>query len=187
MRKYTLLLLAFFVLCGLVPARHSAQQTEFDVRRYGAKCDNSTDDRAAINTANTAAAVNGGTLLIPGKCVVGSNLTIPSNVNLRFALNGQLKPSSTFTVTINGDIEPIQQQIFAGAGTVTFASNKKVPLFSPYWWGATGDGSTDDTAAWTAMFAAIPDGATVGYIPATANYKITSTPVLVGRDRRRVN
>lgn len=50
----------------------------YDVRDYGAKCDGTTDDSAAINAAIAAAAASGGngTVFIPKLCAVTSTITV---------------------------------------------------------------------------------------------------------------
>ena len=98
----------------------------WDAKWSGAVCDNSTDDRSALNTAATAAAVLGGRLVIPGKCVVGSTLTIPANVSVIFENGGQLKPANGIVITFNGGIETGPVQIFGGAGTFTVTDNRKI-------------------------------------------------------------
>ncbi len=48
------------------------------VKQFGAKCDGATDDTAAINAA-LASLTSGGTLLVPGMCVISSALTVSYN------------------------------------------------------------------------------------------------------------
>lgn len=57
---------------------------EFDVRTYGALVDGSTDDRAALLAAMTAAALVNGTVRIPaGTLILSSGVTVPSNVTIK--------------------------------------------------------------------------------------------------------
>ena len=55
----------------------------YDIRAYGAKCDGSTDDTAALNSAFAAVYVaGGGTIMVPhgtGDCLVLGQITIPYN------------------------------------------------------------------------------------------------------------
>jgi glycerophosphoryl diester phosphodiesterase len=69
-----------------------------NVRSYGAKGDGVTDDYAALSAMVTALGSTNATLIVPGPCLVGTNLTIPSNLLVRFEGAGA----------------------FTGAGTVTF-------------------------------------------------------------------
>lgn len=62
----------------------------FDVKKYGAVGDGSTDDAAAIQSAITAASANGGTVLFPpGVYVLPSLLTCKSRHNLSFQGSGK--------------------------------------------------------------------------------------------------
>jgi hypothetical protein len=81
------------------------------------------------------------------------NVTIPANIKL-VAGGGLLSG----TVTVNGEIEDSMSQIFNGA-TLTLGSN--VSFVRPEWFGAVGDGVTDDEAAFNAALTAC-DGAYMG-------------------------
>ena len=56
----------------------------YNVKGYGAKCDDTANDAAAIQAAiNACSAAGGGTVLVPGKCFVGTTtITLPSQVIL---------------------------------------------------------------------------------------------------------
>ena len=94
-------------------------------------------------------------LRVPAGSYSGSGLTIPVNVALRpqkgclFTGNG--------TMTINGPLlcGPWQCFAFTGAGKVIFAATSPQVDFYPEWWGAVGDGVTDDLAALNACRDAI--------------------------------
>jgi hypothetical protein len=85
------------------------------------------------------------TLVIPSSQTVADKVTVPENVSLRFTGAGMLNISSTYTVTINGNLSAPVKQIFSGAGTVAFAPNTPITALYPQWWGVVGNGSTDDT------------------------------------------
>lgn len=111
-----------------------------DARAYG-----TAGSRAAINAAVTAIGSDHRTLYIaPGTWTIDDDVTIPSNVVLRVEKGATLSISTLMTLTINGPIEAGPYQIFSwtGSGAVSFGTN----LDKAYseWWGATGDGSTDD-------------------------------------------
>lgn len=106
----------------------------FDVTTYGAKCDNTTNDATAIQAALTAAgAAGGGTVFIPGKSVVNSTLTVPSNVKIQGASregswlrrttnNILLDFSGTASGTANHNkIQTLQDITLTGNGTSTGA------------------------------------------------------------------
>jgi hypothetical protein len=61
-----------------------------------------------------------------------------------FLQGGSLAVSAGKTVTINGHVDARLHQIFEGAGSVAFGSGSVKEVY-PQWWGAKGDGSTDDT------------------------------------------
>lgn len=66
------------VLCnatGSTAAPTACAKREFDIKDFGAKCDGSTDDSTAINSAEAAAAaVGGGTVTGQGTCAVANGM-----------------------------------------------------------------------------------------------------------------
>ncbi|KHE91338.1 MAG: hypothetical protein K8F52_08865 [Candidatus Scalindua rubra] len=92
-------------------------------------------------------------VLMPGTYTVSTNETVPANISLLFYSGAVISVDSGKTLTIaNGDsIIAGGVQIFSGAGTVDFTVGRPSPV-TPKWWGATGDGSTDDTAALVEAF-----------------------------------
>jgi len=90
------------------------------------------------------------TLLIPKALDISKNITIPNNINLHFEKGGRLTIPAGVTVTINGGVDAGLFQIFkyteTGTGKVTFGQGAVKELY-PQWWGAKGDGKTDDTKA----------------------------------------
>src|SRR6516165_3319527 len=98
MVKFTTLSVLTLVVCA---AAHA--QGTFPVTSYGAKCDGTTDDTAAIQaTLDAAAAAGGGTVTLPGAiCLLNSsnpsshpwdfyNLHIPSGVTLQGTTGSKL-------------------------------------------------------------------------------------------------
>jgi hypothetical protein len=77
---------------------------------------------------------------------VDTSLTVPSNVTLVFSQGSILSINSGVTLTISGGIEAPLLQIFGGYGVVRLSSNRMGQIY-PQWFGAKGDGTTDDTNA----------------------------------------
>jgi len=81
-------------------------------------------------------------IFITNEQAITDNLIIPTNITLTFSQGGSFNISAGKTVTINGHVDAGLYQIFEGTGAV--AGLKKA---HPQWFGATGDGITDDTTA----------------------------------------
>ncbi len=101
---------------------------QFDARSYGVKCDGSTDDTTAMQSAITASM--GGALLLPaGTCVVSSGWTIPDG---SFSIQGagkaltKLYPSTGFPdnsalFNVTGSVAPAAVERKISGLTVDFA------------------------------------------------------------------
>lgn len=100
---------------------------------------NYADLAAAITDISTTETL----LVIDEDVTMDEHVTIPSTLTLRF-ISGKVI-SGPYTLTVNGPIEAGNYQIF---GTDTFVKlGDAVDNASIRWFGATGDGSTDDTTA----------------------------------------
>ena len=134
-----------------------------------------TDTSDALNSIiahiNATELQRGAIYLPPRVYTVKTDITIPSNVHLIFERGAKLSPDSGKTVTIAGTLDAPMSQVFGGSGTVTLSG--VIDKIYPQWWGAKGDGTTDDTAAINAAITAanavttstIATGVTV-YFPA---------------------
>jgi len=105
-----------------------------DIRQY-----------STLSEALTLIGSNEVTLLIAEPFTVEENATVPENICLKFTKGGKLVISAGYTVTINGGIEAGLWQIFDGDGKVT--GSPKIEAVYPEWFGAVGNGVTDDTSA----------------------------------------
>lgn len=82
-----------------------------------------------------------------GTCLIGSDITIPSNVKLVFLNGGMLKPSSGVTVTgSDAKIEAGLTQIFDISDGGSVSGTWDFDILYPEWFGAVGSGTADDTA-----------------------------------------
>lgn len=119
---------------------------------------------------------NKGTVYIPGGTFsILNNLTVPAGVTLSF-WGGVLNVGTGKTLGIDGAIAASDAKIFGGAGTVAWSSTAYRAAASVSWFGATGNGTSDDTAAIQACITAmqaVTSGSTVN-IP-LGTYKVTST------------
>lgn len=152
----------------------------YAAKAYSLKGDGVTDDYAALNTliSTTIAGDDAAIVFYDGDYVIGTNITIPSNITLWFIQGGTLKPSTGKTVTINGAIEAGIQRIFTGAGTIV--GEAKVERVYPQWWGATTGLSSSDSGA--AMNSAINFCVQMTYDPIVtvpAGAYIITTPIVV--------
>jgi hypothetical protein len=98
---------------------------------------------AAVEQAgSTRAAIE-----LPGNHVykLGTSLTIPANLSLRFQPGAEIEVAAARTLTVNGEVRAGKHRIFSGDGDVA-GSLANVSVI-PQWWGARGDGATDDTQA----------------------------------------
>jgi hypothetical protein len=96
--------------------------------------------------AGAVAASSGQTLIVNGVLAVSSNLDVPHDITLRFENGGRLEPATGVTVRIYGPIiAGPGQHIFGGLGTI--AGSPMIEAAYPDWFGAEGDGETDDTLA----------------------------------------
>ena len=107
---------------------------------------------------------------------ITASSTIPSNVTLEFSDAGKLAIGNGVTVTINGEILAGAQQIFALTGTGKAALAGSVSRGDAYaqWWGATGDGTTDDA---TAIQGALNSGIGRLYFP-PGDYRVASALIV---------
>lgn len=93
---------------------------------------------------DTIAGVDETILLPPGTYNFSTSETVPANVTLMIQSGAVINVANSVTVTIDGRIEAGEYQVFSGDGNVTAGSQD---YFLVKWYGATGDGSTNDTAA----------------------------------------
>ncbi|MFA6282365.1 MAG: right-handed parallel beta-helix repeat-containing protein [Candidatus Omnitrophota bacterium] len=121
-----------------------------------------TDMYSAIVAADSSMGSNYGTLsFTTGSYKSSLDITFDSKINLKFNNFSNIAPATSKTITINSpeNIEAgIKQQIFAGAGSVSFATQG---IVYPHWFGAKGDGTSDDSGAFNIMADSLSSGGTI--------------------------
>ena len=161
-------------------------QPVFNVKTYGAVGNGVADDTTAVNNTITAAGGSGTIVFPPGTYNINSNISFPAGVKVRFDAGGIIRPSGSTTITLSNIEATMGQQIFdpSSGGTINpNGGGTPAGKLSVKWWGAKGDGSTDDTNAIQALFTTIGgisnnNALTLHFPAATGFYKITSTLLL---------
>ena len=154
---------------------------------YYAVGNGSTDDSAALIAA---AASGAGIIYFPPNCIckVSNNVTFPKTQTLKFAPGAQLLVDAGKTVFIQGQHKSTidaraDQFLFNGDGYYSFGFQE----YEFKWFGAIGDGTTDDTAgtqrAFNAMMSAPNDiysSTAVKLLIPPGTYNLSYTVTLIG-------
>lgn len=107
--------------------------------------DNLTDNKANFDSLVTAiGATDAEIVFTAGTYSFLDNVTVPANITLNLE-RAIISIANTKTFTINGRIKAGLKQIFTGSGSI--AGTPKVTEIYPEWFGAVGDGVTDDYTA----------------------------------------
>ena len=145
------------------PAGGSGIATVVD---HGAVGNGTTDDRAAIATADAA-----GDVIFPRRTYrVSSNITL-SNAAV-FLPGAKLSIDSGVVVTFGKPISAGMEQIFTGSGTVAFTRSQDARA---EWWGAIADNSTACRAAIQAADDALALGSRI--LLAEGTYSVDTTTI----------
>jgi hypothetical protein len=118
------------------------------------------------------------TLRVPrGTYSLTADLTVPANITLAPERGAVFNIATGITLTLNGGlVAASNQQVFScvGTGKVKFGRGSVKELY-PQWWGAKGDGVTDDTAALqAAVDCAVASRIPRVFVP-SGTYKLTDT------------
>jgi hypothetical protein len=116
-----------------------------NVKNFDAVGDGANDDSSALSLAISSA--NGLVLIIPsGIYRIADDVTVSTGTNIWFANGAKISIDSGKKLTIAGTLTAGGHQIFTGSGTVDINKGSCEKIM-PQWWGAVGDGTTDDTTA----------------------------------------
>jgi hypothetical protein len=140
----------------------------------GAAGDGVTNDYLAIyNAQQRAIALGVGLYFPPGRYNYGTGLTF--TVPVTFAPGAVLAPTTAYQTTFNAPINALPVQIFSStlASAQYVSINGLTPFVYAEWFGALGNGSTDDSTAINAALACISSGGIVQLL--ARPYKIAST------------
>lgn len=114
-----------------------------------------------LSEAVSAAGSSQATIIVVDNQSLSSDLTVPRNVTLKFAGQGQATLSTGVTLTIAGRLEAELRTIFSTTGTVSFSGNDLITRIYPQWWGASGASGASSTTNTTAINAAITAADTI--------------------------
>ena len=125
---------------------------DIDVKAIGAKGDGSTDDKQAIQNAIQAASASASKRLVftPGQYKLGRvQLQFPADVTVVFQQGATLLCTLQTQLSFDGVVKAGNYQIFKD---IVSLKMKSVVAGNPMWFGAKGDGTTNDTNAFKTAF-----------------------------------
>jgi hypothetical protein len=160
----------------------------YDAISWGAVGNGSTDDHSAIQDmidAIVAGGTNEAIVFSTGTYKIEATMSIPAVVSLSFQDGAMLQIEAGYTVTILGNFSGMNQ-LFSGAGTVSFTGNHHIKEVYPEWWGAVADGTTDDKVAIQSAADAAWTCQGMLYLKNGDGYAISGTvtiPVLIDMDQ----
>jgi hypothetical protein len=154
--------------------------SDISAMQTGAKGNNTDDDTDAIEEAvNIASDSNKRLFFDNGIYVIDGSITIPSTTSVVFDEGAKLYLGKDAVVTFNARIIARDQMLFDGEGVVRINTETSG---NPVWFGAKGDGVSDDTSAFEKAFRsfdelALPyteEGYVITSLSAFKNMSITS-------------
>jgi len=111
-----------------------------------------------FETAVTKIGTDNVRLIVSSAASIANDCTINANTTLDIPSKGRtLTIADTKTLIINGSFSAGLYQVFSGDGSVSFGTSPVINVY-PEWWGAKGDGTTNDYAALNACKDAASEG-----------------------------
>jgi parallel beta-helix repeat protein len=156
----------------------SKLQESISIKDFGAVCNGVANDTVAVQAAITAIGSNKVTLLIPGPTLVTTALTFGSNTELLFNESGMI------IGTAGTELIQSQQQIIAGIHPIFSNCYPRTTVSQtvyPEWFGATRNGTTDDSGAFTKAFNFLQY--TGGQILLQAGYYALASALILSYDK----
>lgn len=114
-----------------------------DAKVYGNKKYTHKTIQKAINAIGSSYKI---LKLSEGKWLISSDIEIPANIKLNLEKGATIDVTEGKVLTIHGLIEATVTHVFTGAGEIVFDTDYLQTVY-PQWWGAKGDGLTEDTVA----------------------------------------
>jgi hypothetical protein len=130
-----------------------------------------------LNAAINAAIVNANTLVITTNVRLMASVIATPNIAIEVTTSGLITLDTSRALTVNCSFTAPRQRVFIGSGTVV--GLQRAVNLHPAWWGAVGDGVTDDTAAFAALEIARP-----GHFIDLGNSTFSVTAVPINEDYR---
>jgi len=129
--------------------------------------------------AITAIGADNKTLIVTEAETCDVNIIVPVNVKVRFERGGSFAIATGVTVTFNGQLDAGLWEIFTctGTGNVILNTGSTKEAY-PEWWGAKGDGTTDDAAIFNSVLSQLNASEVRTMVLNSASYLITDTITL---------
>lgn len=125
---------------------NSSSASEANVNWWGADPTGSTDCSNAFKAAFVGMSCGSVLHLPAGVYRLTADVTVPPGISLSFD-GSTISVDPGYTLTVQGPIIAGSVQIFSGEGTSTFGGTQAFQELNVKWWGAEGNGGTDDNLA----------------------------------------